>query len=86
MSEENESSQSLSPVGADPRALGAALGRASPEVDTELKEYLPEQRHHMKAQFAPHLRQLHLGDGLDWTASNRPFAENRTFPRLLPPI
>jgi tetratricopeptide (TPR) repeat protein len=47
--------------GADPVALGAAMGRASPTVDAALVAYLEEQRHHLKAQFAPAMRQLRLG-------------------------
>src|ERR1700749_3774933 len=44
-------------AGADPIALGAAMGRASsPAVDAELVSYLHDQRHHLHEQ----LNQIHL--------------------------
>jgi tetratricopeptide (TPR) repeat protein len=43
-------------AGADPIALGAAMGRASPTVDAELISYLHDQRHHLHEQ----LNQIHL--------------------------
>jgi hypothetical protein len=42
--------------GADPVALGAAMGRSSGVVDEELVAYLRDQRHHIHEQ----LKQIHL--------------------------
>jgi hypothetical protein len=61
MAEEPEFSESIDASGVDPVALGAAMKRASSKVDEQLSAYLAEQRHLMAAQFAPQMRQLHLG-------------------------
>ena len=48
--------------GADPVAVGAALSRSSPAVDSELIAYLHDQRHHMHEQ----LKQIHLDIWEKW--------------------
>ena len=48
--------------GADPIAIGAALSRSSPAVDSELIAYLHDQRHHMHEQ----LKQIHLDIWEKW--------------------
>ena len=60
MAEDAETTEAGS-EGIDPVMLGAAMRRASPDVDAELTAYLRDQRHHLNAQFAPQLRQLQLG-------------------------
>ena len=48
--------------GVDPIAIGAALSRSSPAVDSELIAYLHDQRHHMHEQ----LKQIHLDIWEKW--------------------
>ncbi len=52
-------------AGVDPVAIALTLGAAGrAEADAFLKDqraFIGEQRHHLQAQFAPQLRQLHLG-------------------------